>query len=112
MQAIEKRLDEIDAMTRIWPDELKARAGAVIYLSHEGRAEIERGLLRPEDANREDDDHYGAKDADALPERSAYPASLIEDLTAQRTAALRIETARSPGVALALTVHALAMKVY
>jgi ParB family chromosome partitioning protein len=37
MQAIEQRLDEIDAMTRIWPDELKARAGAVLYLSDSQR---------------------------------------------------------------------------
>ena len=46
MQAIEQRLDEIDAMARIWPDELKACAGAVVYLSHAGEAEIERGLIR------------------------------------------------------------------
>jgi ParB family transcriptional regulator, chromosome partitioning protein len=114
MQAIEERLDEIDAMTRVWPDESKARAGAIVYLSHEGKAEIERGLIRPEDADRHDDeeDQHEAKDADTVSERSAFPASLIEDLTAQKTAALRIETARSPGVALALAVHALAMDVF
>ena len=114
MQAIEQRLDEIDAMTRVWPDELKARAGAVVYLSHQGTAEIERGLIRSEDADQHDDkeEQHEAKDADATPERSPYPASLIEDLTAQKTAALRIETARSPGIALALAVHALAMDVF
>ena len=113
MQAIEDRLDEIDAMTRIWPDELKARAGAVVYLSHEGKAEIERGLIRPEDGDRHDDEgQHEATGADATTERSTFPASLIEDLTAQKTAALRIETARSPGIALALVVHALAMDVY
>ena len=114
MQAIETRLDEIDAMTRIWPDELKARAGAVVYLSHQGTPEIERGLIRSKDADQHDDkeEQHEAKDADATPERSPYPASLIEDLTAQKTAALRIETARSPGIALALAVHALAMDVF
>jgi ParB family chromosome partitioning protein len=113
MQSIEDRLDEIDAMTRIWPDELKARAGAVVYLSNQGTAEIERGLIRAEDADRHDDeDQHEVKDADATPERAAFPASLIEDLTAQKTAALRIETARSPGMALALAVHALAMDVF
>jgi ParB family chromosome partitioning protein len=114
MQAIEERLDEIDAMTRIWPDELKARAGAVVYLSHQGTPEIERGLIRPEDADAQDsgDDLPEAKETDVAPERSAFPASLIEDLTAQKTAALRIETALSPGIALALAVHALAMEVF
>src|SRR5208337_3100428 len=34
VEAIERRLDEIDAMGRIWPDELKACAGAVVSLSH------------------------------------------------------------------------------
>jgi ParB family transcriptional regulator, chromosome partitioning protein len=114
MQAIEERLGEIDAMARIWPDELKARAGAVVYLSHEGKAEIERGLIRPEDADQHDDEEeqHEAKDTDVAPERSTFPASLIEDLTAQKTAALRIETARSPCMALALAVHALAMDVF
>jgi ParB family chromosome partitioning protein len=114
MQAIEQRLDEIDAMTRIWPDALKARAGAVVYLSNRGTPEIERGLIRPEDADVQDggDDLPEAKDTDVASERSAFPASLIEDLTAQKTAALRIETARSPGMALALAVHALAMDVF
>jgi ParB family transcriptional regulator, chromosome partitioning protein len=113
MQAIEERLDDIDAMTRLWPNELKARAGAVIYLSHEGKAEIERGLIRPEDADRHDDeDQHEAKDADVTTVCAAFPASLIEDLTAQKTAALRIETARSPCIALALAVHALAMDVF
>jgi ParB family chromosome partitioning protein len=113
MQAIEDRLDEIDATTRLWPDELKARAGAVIYLSHEGKAEIERGLIRPEDADRHDgEDQHEAKNADAAPEQSTFPASLIEDLTAQKTAALRIETARSPCIALAVVVHALAIDAF
>jgi ParB family transcriptional regulator, chromosome partitioning protein len=114
MQAIEDRLDEIDAMTRLWPDGLKARAGAVVHLSDEGKAEIERGLIRPEDADghHDEEEQHQSRDADAAPERSAFPASLIEDLTAQKTAALRIETARSPGIALALAVHALATDVF
>jgi ParB family chromosome partitioning protein len=113
MQAIEERLDEIDAMTRVWPDELKARAGAVVYLSNHGTAEIERGPIRAQDADRHDEeDQHEPKDADVTTVRAAFPASLIEDLTAQKTAALRIETARSPGVALALAVHALAMNVF
>jgi ParB family transcriptional regulator, chromosome partitioning protein len=115
IQAIEERLDEIEAMTRIWPEELKGRAGAVVYLSNAGEAEIERGLIRPEDAVRHDEEEDGqdeARDAGVTPERSTFPASLIEDLTAQKTAALRIETARSQGAALALAVYALAMDVF
>jgi len=96
------------------PWRLRHFAGAVVYLSNWGTAEIERGLIRPEDVDTQDsdDDLPERKDADAAPERSPYPASLIEDLTAQKTAALCIETARSPGIALALAVHALAMDVF
>ena len=48
-------------------------------------------------------------EVDAAP---ALPASLIEDLTAHRTAALRIELARSPDTALALVVHSLATSAF
>ncbi len=115
LQAIERRLKEIDAMARVWPEGLKACAGAVVYLSHEGEAEIERGLIREEDAASQRDDEGdpgNGQDGSAGTERSPYPASLIEDLSAQKTAALRIATARSPDKALALAVHALAMSAF
>src|SRR5208337_5647521 len=113
-EAIERRLDEIDAMARIWPDELKACAGAVVSLSHAGAAEIERGLIREEDADRQQDDDQreDGPDGEAAADRSPFPASLIEELSAQKTAALRIATARSPDKALAAAVHALAISAF
>jgi len=114
-EAIARRLDEIDDMARIWPDELKACAGAVVYLSHAGAADIERGMIREEDAASQPDDDGDAdsgQDAGGEPERSLYPASLIEDLSAQKTAALQIATARSPDKALAMAVHALAISAF
>jgi ParB family transcriptional regulator, chromosome partitioning protein len=114
-EAIGRRLDEIDAMARVWPDELKACAGAVVSLSHAGGAEIERGLIREEDAAEQsgDDSESGdMQEPGAETERSPYPASLIADLSAQRTAALRIATARSPDIALALVVHAIACNAF
>jgi len=113
LQAIGRRLDEIDAMARVWPDELKACAGAVVSLSHAGAAEIERGLIREEDADRQQDGHgEDGPDGDAAADRSPFPASLIEELSAQKTAALRVATARSPDKALAVAVHALAMSAF
>jgi ParB family chromosome partitioning protein len=114
-EAIERRLDEIDAMARVWPDELKACAGAVVFLSHEGAAEIERGLIRQEDAAEQgggDSESGDMQGPGAETERSPYPASLIADLSAQRSAALRIATARSPDIALALVVHAIACNAF
>jgi ParB family transcriptional regulator, chromosome partitioning protein len=40
-----------------------------------------------------------------------YSAALVEDLTAHRTAALRIALAQNPHAALAMTVHALALSL-
>jgi ParB family chromosome partitioning protein len=112
---IERRMDEIAAMRLVWPGEVKASAGAIVYLAHGGVAEVERGLVREEDAAAVQDD--GQEDTDegeaiAKAEAPALSASLVEDLTAQRTAALRIELARSPDVALAAVVHALAASAF
>ena len=43
---------------------------------------------------------------------TTLPAALIEDLTAHKTAALRIEVARQPVIAFALVVHGLATSVF
>jgi ParB family transcriptional regulator, chromosome partitioning protein len=114
--AIETRLNEIDAMARVWPDHVKVRAGAIVTLAHDGTVEIERGLIRQEDvAGRRDsseEDSRPAEPDDGAAEGSGLPASLIEELSAQKTAALRIELARSPDIALALAVHALAGEAF
>jgi ParB family chromosome partitioning protein len=114
--AIEARLDEIDPMARAWPDHVKARAGAIVTLAHDGTVEIERGLIRPEDvAEAKDSPEDGsllAEPNDGAAQGSGLPASLIEELSAQKTAALRIELARSPDIALALAVHALAGEAF
>jgi len=87
----------------------KARAGVRVSLRHDGTLDIERGLVHPDDAARERKAARGS-DADS-PEAatSALPARMVEELTAHRTAALRVELARNPAVALAAAVHALAL---
>ena len=114
--AIQARLDEVDPAARGWPDHVKARAGAIVTLAHDGTAEIERGLIRHEDAaevqDSPEDDSLPAEPDDGAAGGSGLPASLIEELSAQKTAALRIELARSPDIALALAVHALAGEAF
>jgi ParB family transcriptional regulator, chromosome partitioning protein len=113
--AIEARLSKIDAMARVWPDHVKARAGAIVTLAHDGTVEIERGLIRQEDVDAPDsseDDSLKAEPDDGAAEGSGLSASLIEELSAPKTAALRIERARSPDIALALAVHALAGEAF
>ena len=95
---------------------MKARAGAIVTLAHDGTVEIERGLIRREDdaeaQNSDEGDSAPAEQDDGAAEGSGLPASLIEELSAQKTAALRIELARSPDIALALAVHALAGEAF
>lgn len=98
-----------------WPDAVKAMAGAVVYLGYHG-AEIERGLIRieqqPENEEGGEAETDEADEAEAVEKAPALPASLIEDLTAHRTAALRIELARRPDVALAAIVHTVALSAF
>ena len=96
--AIEARLAEIDALQSVWTDEIKAGAGAVIYLGFGGAVEIERGLIRPEDvtADEPEDEPQGSGKGGDTAKAPALPASLVEELTAQKTAALRDRTGAVP----------------
>src|SRR5665213_1224140 len=96
-----------------WRPKDIARAGAVIGIGHAGKLTVERGLVRPEDA-AEAGEKYGTggehHSANAAKRQSGeLSAALIEDLTAQRTAALRAVLAGDPDTALAAVVHAMAL---
>jgi ParB family chromosome partitioning protein len=84
------------------PDDL-ARAGARVILEHDGTLTVDRGLVTPAKAGRK------AELADTLPRVPTYPDSIVADLTAHRTAALRVELSNHTGVALATLVHALGL---
>ena len=89
-----------------------ARAGAIIRVNRDGGLEVDRGLVHPDDVQREPAvvGEAGVQ-AKRKAEPGELPAVLIEDVTAHRTAALRIELARNPAVALPATVHALALSL-
>lgn len=88
----------------------KARAGVILRIGHDGDLQAERGLIDPADVKAEAKAARAAERAAngeaAAP--SGFSAALTTDLTAHRTAALRLELARRPDIALAVTVHALA----
>ena len=44
------RIDELEDRECVYTPEILAIAGAVISIGHDGKAAIERGLVRPEDA--------------------------------------------------------------
>jgi ParB family transcriptional regulator, chromosome partitioning protein len=114
---LHSRAERIDTLTNrmfAWNDTDIARTGAIIGIAHDGSVEIERGLIRPEDKPRGETLEAG----DARNEEVSSPVlcglsdRLVEDLTAHRTAALRAMLADNPTVALAATVHAMALPVF
>ncbi len=84
-----------------------AAHGAIMFLDYDGDLVIERGLMAKADAPAD-----AAAQGKPSGDPSGLSASLVEYLTAQKTAAIRAELAQSPSVALAAVVHALALKVF
>jgi ParB family chromosome partitioning protein len=113
---IQERIAELSDGEAVWPDAVKAHAGAVIGIGHDGNLDIRRGLIRPEDkaAARQADRAKTAADTGKKgePAPPCFSAALIEDLTAHRTAALQAMLADNPKVALVAVVHALALGVF
>lgn len=107
--------DKIQAVTKqaqVWSNEDKAMSGAVITLERDGSLVIERGLVRVEDAKRVFAAREGGVSLEPAPSSDGLSARLIEDLTAERTAALRAMMMDNTKVALAALTHAFALSVF
>jgi ParB family chromosome partitioning protein len=100
--------DENDEAQTFAPAD-QARAGALVQIGHDGALHVDRGLIHPDDVRAETRRERGVKDVNAAAD--GFSAALVADLTAHRTAALRIQLARNPAIALAATVHALALSL-
>ena len=89
------------------PEEMK-QAGAYVYLDDDGRVCIELGLVRREEAPtaRAGATHAVSAGAARAPkERPLHGEKLCKRLTAHRTAAVQIELAQQPTVALAVLMQ-------
>ncbi|MDW9583928.1 chromosome partitioning protein ParB [Sinorhizobium meliloti] len=111
---VEKRIDALNARTEAYSPEALAEAGTFVFLDYYGRLAIERGFVKP-GAAAEDEDVEGLPSARGAAKPKVpminHSAALIEDLTAHKTAALRIELANNPDVALVAVVHAMLLSV-
>lgn len=108
LDAIAVRLEELAERAVLWVDEVKTAAGVALHIRQDGSVAIERGLVREADLPQPVNDN----DAPARKIRPALPASLVRDLTAHRTAALRATLAIKPEVALDATVYTLALPLF
>lgn len=105
---------------------VKAAAGAIVTLDRQGQIVVHRGLLREAEAKAlrtlerlrqgfGSDGEAGngdtGEEADDAPKTAAMSDKLAQRLSAHRTAALQIEVARHPQVALAALVHGMVQTV-
>ncbi|MBD9524296.1 ParB/RepB/Spo0J family partition protein [Ensifer sp. ENS02] len=115
---VEKRIDALNAPTEAYSPEALEQAGTFVFLDYYGRLAIERGFVKPDERAETED---GDDDGESLPSGKdpvepkvptiSHSAALMEDLTAHKTAALRIELANNPDVALVAVVHAMLLRV-
>lgn len=117
LQAIEDTLQD-------YAPDVRAVAGAIVTIDREGETVIYRGLLREAEAKalrtlhqlRQGFAEGGATnedegDADEAPKAANVSDRLAQRLSAHRTAALQIEVAQHPHVALAALVHGMVQTV-
>ena len=124
-QVVGELQDAEDALHGYAPD-VREVAGAIVTIDRNGEAVIHRGLLREAEAKAlrtleklrrgfgstegeaANDEH---EDADDAPKAASLSDRLAQWLSAHRTAALQIEVARHPHVALAALVHGMVQTV-
>lgn len=112
LEVLWEHIEAIDATGFAWRDEDRAIAGVTLSLDYDGDLVIERGLVRPEDARRMRKDEQGGNAVERTANGPSLSASLIESLTAERTAAMRALMIDNQAVALASLCHALALAVF
>jgi ParB family chromosome partitioning protein len=117
-ESLYAQLEALAEGEAIWTDTQKSIAGVIIRIRHDGDADIDRGLVKPEDRAalrhlaQPDDTEDGESDGGRSARPAGLSAKLVGDLTAHRTAALQALMVDNPLVALAATVHALACPVF
>ncbi|MFU6862621.1 ParB N-terminal domain-containing protein [Pseudomonas paraeruginosa] len=123
-EALGEQLQVIEDGLQDYSPNVKAAAGAIVTIDRSGEAVIHRGLMRETEAkalrtlerlrqgfggaDAENDDEA---EGDEQPKAAAMSDRLAQRLSAHRTAALQIEVARHPQVALAALVHGMVQTV-
>jgi len=123
-EALGEQLQALEDGLQDYGPNVKAAAGAIVTIDRNGEAVIHRGLLREAEAKAlrtlerlrqgfDGEDAENDDEGDMADEAKAPVMSdrLAQRLSAHRTAALQIEVARHPQVALAALVHGMVQTV-
>ena len=108
LDAIEARIAELEDTERAYTPDVLAIAGAIVTIGSDGERKILRGLVRPDDMPEDE----ASPESSTPKERPEFSASLVESLTAQRSAAVAACLSGRPDIALAAVVHALAISAF
>ncbi|MFK3968597.1 hypothetical protein ACI2KT_34120 [Ensifer adhaerens] len=126
LTVVETEMEAIQNGVKAYDPQEMAWAGCIVTVDQSGTVQVNRGYVAPEDmaglaqlrrglaetdADADGEDGDGGE-APALPDDEAQPeltysAPLVEELTAIRTAALRVEVAGNVHIALAALLHPL-----
>jgi ParB family transcriptional regulator, chromosome partitioning protein len=68
LDACEAEIAALSERSYIWSDRQKARAGAILSVSHDGKLDVLRGLIRPEDMKAEK-----PADDETAPDKTGQP---------------------------------------
>lgn len=90
---------DLEMGTEIWPDAVKAEAGALLVMDDAGGVAIFRGRLKPGQSIKAGKVAGTPKEA-AKPKKPELSDALVHRLTAHRTLALQAALANNPDVAL------------
>jgi len=124
-EAVGEQLQALEDGLQDYGTTVKAAAGAIVTIDRNGQAVIHRGLMREAEAKAlrtlerlrqgfGSESEAGNDDEgedDEQPKTAAMSDKLAQRLSAHRTAALQIEVARHPQVALAALVHGMVQTV-
>ncbi|MBE0548569.1 MAG: ParB N-terminal domain-containing protein [Rubrivivax sp.] len=121
-EVLETQLRALQDALCVWPPELMAQAGCVVFVGSKGTAEVKYGLIRPDDRSGMADAARQASEADGAGEsvvsmpsaktRPVHSERLTRRLTAHRVAAVQAELTARPDVALAALTAQLAQLIF
>lgn len=100
----------------VWTDKVKQKAGAIVTIAHNGQAEIERGLVRPEDRRAAEKSGKGKVEGGRKAPKARKPGELtfasLQRLQAECGFIVAMHVASNPRIASALLAAELADKVF
>lgn len=119
--ALTEQIDAIEEKKYVWTESIKSTAGVILTIDRNGNLDIERGLVRPEDAKKikssrtdvegedgnpeGDNAEHGEDDRDAKTEKFKGVGATFYSL--YRAAAIAAAVKKQPALALRILVHRL-----